>query len=307
LAAVRTVPKYFLDSSLYPPPWLRSSFVRTLYRFRGAVSSRLAAFAVAAVVATTIGLSMVNPRVAWLIVVLMVGFAGASAVQFHERHFSYLQFVPWWAFGMIARTAARGPAGLHALTKLHLKRAGVFSAILVVGVGAALLLTRAYQGRAAGRLFESYDAAPRTPLPIVRRDAPSGRTLLTTQEWLDPLPPDSPRIETRFLAVQFRDDLCGSVDLPLTLRYEAHLPELDFSEHRSVRLASDAPARSTLFFAAFDRPDDTSRFRGVELATGQSRCVSGIFRVDRLERTPLLLTTVLAPHWRNEALYQRLR
>jgi hypothetical protein len=64
---------------------------------------------------------------------------------------------------------------------------------------------------------------------------------------------------------------------------------------------------TALFFAAFDRPDDSSRFRGIEIASEQSRCVSGIFRVDGLERTPLLLTTLLAADWRNGALHQRLR
>jgi hypothetical protein len=236
----------------------------------------------------------------------MVGFAGAAAVQFHERHFSYLQFVPWWAFGLIVQTAVRRPAGLP-LTGLHLKRAAVFSAIVVVAVGGALLLTRAYQQRAAAQLFESYDAAPRIPLSTERRDARPGRTLLAVREWLDPLPPDSPRIETRFLAVQFRDDLCAATDLSLTLRYQATLPELDFSERRAVRLTAAAPQPTMLFFAAFDRPDDSSRFRGIEVATEQSRCVSGIFRVDALQRAPLLLTTLLAANWRDGALYQRLR
>jgi hypothetical protein len=307
LAAIRAVPRYFLDSSLTPPPWIRSDVVRVLYRISGSVSSRLAPIAVAAVVAATIGVSMSNPRGAWLIVVLMVGFAGAAAVQFHERHFSYLQFIPWWAFGLIVQTAARGPAGLRVVTRPHLKRAAVLSVILAVGVGGALLLTRAYQQRAAAQLFESYDAAPRIPLSIERRDLAPGRTLLAAREWLDSLPPDSPRIGTRFLGVQFRDDLCAPADLPLTLRYQAALPELDFSERQAVRLTGAASMPTVLFFAAFDRPDESSRFRGIELATEQSRCVSGIFRVDGLERTPLLLTTLLAANWRDGALYQRLR
>ena len=36
---------------------------------------------------------------------MIVGFAGASAIQFHERHFYYLQFVPWFAFGLLAQSA----------------------------------------------------------------------------------------------------------------------------------------------------------------------------------------------------------
>jgi hypothetical protein len=62
-----------------------------------------------------------------------------------------------------------------------------------------------------------------------------------------------------------------------------------------------------LFFAAFDRPDDSSRFRGIEVDRARARCVSGVSEVSGLERTPLLLTSVLAADWRNHPVYQRLR
>jgi hypothetical protein len=307
LAATRGVPTYFLESSLSAPPWLAPGFIRTIYRLRGSVSSRLAPVAGAGLAAATILISAVNPRAAWLIVVVMVGFAGASAIQFHERHFFYLQLIPWCAFGLIAQVALHGRRRFGEVTRLHVKRAAVFTALVMAGVGGALLLTRLYQQETAARLFESYQTAPRTPLPLVQSDVATSLTRFTNHEWLEPLPPDSPWVVTRFLAVQFRDDLCGLIDLPLTLRYEAVLPELDFSEHRSVRLAGGAPVPTTLFFAIFDRSDGSSRFRGVEVAAGQSRCVGGIARVDRLDRTPLLLTTVLAAAWRDRALYQRQR
>ena len=74
-----------------------------------------------------------------------------------------------------------------------------------------------------------------------------------------------------------------------------------------VRLLHDAAAPTTVFFAAYDRADGSSRFRGIELPADQSRCVAGLFRVDQLGRTPLLLTTTLDADWRQEVLYQRFR
>ena len=307
LAAIGTVPRYFLDHSLYPPPWVRSTVVRGFLRLRASVSSRLAPVAVAALVTATIVISTANPRAAWLIVLVMAGFAGATAIQFHERHFYYLQLAPWLAFGLLAQTAIRTPTWLGRVTALRIRPTIVLCATLLVGGGSLIAISRAYQQRGAARLFESYITAPRTPLPLVQRDAGSGRVLLAAQDFLQPLPPDAPRINTRFLAVQFRDDLCGPGNLAMTIRYQATLPELDFSEPLTVQLRGQPAAPTVVFLAAYDRPDDSSRFRGIEVPAEQSRCVAGLSRVDRLDRTPLLLTTMLAADWRQEPLHQRLR
>jgi hypothetical protein len=313
LAAARAVPRYFLESSLYPPPWIRSSVVRHLYRLRGSVSSRLSTIAVAGVVTATIAVSMVDPRFAWLIVVIMIGFAGASAVQFNERHFFYLQFVPWCAFGFLAQNALRAPTAFRQSGSTPIRPALVFAVTVSLGVVGALTASRLYQQRTAARLFELYEAAPRTPLNVEQQHTESGRVLLANPEWLQPMSPLSPlsrdadRVETRFLAVQFRDDLCGPAELPLTVRYRATLPELDFSERIAVRLPEHAMPATVFFFAAYDRPDNSSRFSGVEIEPGDARCIGGLFQVEGLARTPMLLTTTLTASWRREALYQRLR
>jgi len=306
LAAVRMTPRYFLESSLDRPAWLDSSVFRTLYWLRGAVSSRLAPIAVLSLVMATIVVSMGNPGAAWLIVVLMGAFAGGSAIQFHERHFFYLQLVPWWAFGFLVQTAMRAPAMVRDITTIHVRRAVLFSLVVAASAGAAVTLTRTYQRRSASELFERYATAPRLPIALETHGAGPERTLLSAPDWLEPLPPASPRVATRFLAVQLRDRACTAEALPLTLRYQAALPELDFSEPVTVRLQRESASPTMFFFAAYDRPDETTRFRGIELASGFSDCIDGVFRVDGLERTALLLTTTLSADWRGAALYQQL-
>jgi len=315
LAATRAVPRFFLDYLLFPPTQVRSEFGRLVYRIRARIWSRLAKVAVVAVAATTIIVSMVSPRAAWLIILVMLGFAGASAIQFNERHFYYLEVVPWWAFGLLAQTAMRAPALLRELTMLHVKRAVVVCAIVLAVVGGAIGLSRGYQQKTAARLFGSYETATRTPLPIVLRDAGDGRTLIGTQEWLRPLPPDLPRVVTRFLAVQFRDDLCGPGSLSLTLRYQATRADLDFSEPITIPLGLEPTTPTTFFIptydrllmAAHDRGNESVRFRGVEVVADRVRCVGRLWRVEGLDATPLLLTTMLVPDWRDQPLYQRLR
>jgi hypothetical protein len=307
LAAIRAVPRYFLDSSLGAPPWIESKMLRTMYWIRGGLSARLALVAVPAVAAATIAIATTNLRAAWLVVVIMLGFAGTSAIQFQERHFYYLQFVPWLAFGVLVQAAMSGRTFLRDLTLLHMKRVAIGCAIVTVSAGGAIVLSRWYQQRAAVRLFEQYESAPRTRLALEGRDAGSNRTLYTLDEWMRPLPRDAGRVLTRFLAVEFSDARCGGSTVDLTVRYEADYPDADLSETVIVPVSQDAARPTMKFIAAYDRGDESIRFRGLETPADRASCVAAVFRVDGLERTPLLLNTTLDANWREEPLHQRLR
>ena len=251
-------------------------------------------------------IGVVNPRAAWLVVLVIIGFAGAAAVQFDERHFYYLQFIPWFAFALLARVALDGRALFGRLIARHAARSLVAGVVLCLGVGTAIVLSRAYQQRSAARLFESYESAPRTPLPIVERPAPDNRMLITTPRLQAPMRPAASRVDTVFVAVQLRDDLCGSEALPLTVRYQGRTGDVDLSQTVTVQPAPHGTAPTMVFTPAFDRADESVRLRGVEVPADRVGCVGGLFLVEGLDRTPLLLTTVLAANWRDEALYQRL-
>jgi hypothetical protein len=306
-AAIRTIPKYFLDSSLYPPVQVGSPFLReTVYPFRARVLWRLGQTALFASAAATLVIAAVNPRAAWLVVLVMLGFAGASAIQFNERHFYYLQFLPWFAFGVLVQVAVHSRHPDAFVTRDQVQRAVIFAAIVAVSGGGIIWLSRAYQQHQAALLFARYEAAPRTPLPVTMVPAGAGRTLVAASEWLQPMPPGVRAIETRFIAVRFRDDRCGPAALPVTIRYDGRRHDADLSESITVRLRAGAPRPTTLFVAAYDWADEYIRFRGIEVADDRSACVGGLSRVDGLEPTPLLLTTTLGADWRAERLYQRL-
>ena len=307
LAACRTTARYFLDSSLETPAWLRSRTLATMFWMRGAISSRLAPLAIPALIAATIGAGLAAPRAAWLIVVLLAAFAGGSAIQFNERHFFYLQFLPWWAFGFLLQATLEEPAATRRAAAAHWKHAALFVGVVTIATAAAVFVSREYQQRSAAALFARYEGAPRERLAVEPIAREPDRVRLAAASWNAALPADAPRVATRVVAVQFDDRGCTVDALPLTIRYEATLPELDFSETLSVPLAQAGSAPTMLFFATFDRPDDATRFRGVEVAKAHARCVAAISAVQGLDRTPLLLTTMLPADWRSRPLYQRLR
>ena len=133
----------------------------------------------------------------------------------------------------------------------------------------------------------------------------SGRALISSDEWLAPLPVGLPWIVSRFLAVRFHDDVCGPIDLPVTIRYSGRTPDVDLSEQVAVHLRQSPQRPTTLFIAAVDRADESIRFRGIEVDSDRAQCVGDLSRVEGLDATPLLLTTRLGANWRNESLFQR--
>ena len=62
-----------------------------------------------------------------------------------------------------------------------------------------------------------------------------------------------------------------------------------------------------LFIAAYDRADESIRFRGIEVASDRAQCVGDLSLVEDLDVTPLLLTTRLGANWRDQPLFQRFR
>ena len=304
IAAVRVVPTYFLDSSLSPPRQARSPIVLGIYRLRASIWSRLAALAFPALLIVAVALAVRTPRTAWLIVVVMIGFAGASALQFHERHFYYLQFVPWFAFGLIAQAVSNRRRALPLLTA-HSRTSILFTGLAVATAVAMHIAATAYQQRAATQLFDQYERAPRTALATANRAATAGRVLLGSDDWFEPLPAGARWIEARLIVVEFDDAGCAS-DVSLTVRYSASVADADLSEDLVVPLRPHAAAPTRLFITAFDRADESIRFRGVEVAPEQARCIARLSRVDGLDQTPLLLTTRLSEGWRDQRLAERL-
>jgi hypothetical protein len=300
-AASKTITKYFLDSSLYPPVQVQSSNVLTsLYVLRGRQLWRLGRIAFVAFVVAIVLVSAVNLRAATLTIVVLVGFAGASALQFNERHFFYLQFVPWFVFGLLVQAALDRRYWLDRLTRRNVTRALTFAAVAFTLCGGAILLAGSLQQRIATSLFYRYESAPRSPIQTIRMPAGAGWTLIAAPEWLQPLPAGTPTFATRF-----RDDSCGVARVPVTIRYDGRRRDADLSEQVSANLRPGSPTSTILFVAAYDWANEYVRFRGVEVRDSDAGCVGGVFRVQGLEREPLLLTTTLRAGWLGEPLYQR--
>jgi hypothetical protein len=305
IAAVRAVPHYFLDTSLFPPVEARGRALQASYHLRASVLSRLAPLAFVAVVLAVLATAMVHPRAAWLAVLVMLSFAGTTALQFHERHFFYLQVVPWLAFGLVFEAAVAVVQGYRVERRRFVRVLATATAVFAA-VGLGLVSLRMVQQRAAAELFSRYETATHDKTRAIGRPVGGSRMLVSAPGWLRPLPERRPWIQGGLIAFEFSGERCGGASVPATLRYSGNPPDVDLSEPITVHVGA-ASGSTVLYAAVFDRADESIRFRGLELPSADVRCVGSVSTVEGLDTTPLLLTTQLAPGWRSQSLFERLR
>jgi len=247
---------------------------------------------VAAIAATT----AVDMRIGIFLIFFVLYFCGLPGTQFDPRHFFHLEFVPWWAAGLLtqgavtsfvvapgdggARRAARWPPLARALGVLA--SAAVLLALL-------LLAARAYQQRAARTLLGSYEAAPRTPIAF---DAAAG-----SAEGVRAAPHTDPETAD-FIAVDVDGSRCGG-RTAVAFRYDSAARRA-YSREFTIDSAALAPGLTQIFMPIYDD------FGRVEFAHAPPGCIAGVSRVRNAAQFGLLLEAELRPGWRRAPLYQRL-
>jgi hypothetical protein len=107
-AAIFTLPPYFFDQYQYPPNNLNGPKAVRLYRYRAQIDERLIPLARWAVLLAIFLIALRSVRWAVLALLVPLFFMGGTAIQFQPRHFFYLEFIPWWAFGFLAQVLASG-------------------------------------------------------------------------------------------------------------------------------------------------------------------------------------------------------
>lgn len=89
----------------------------------------------------------------------------------------------------------------------------------------------------------------------------------------------------------------------IRLRYTATSSVFDLSRTIVLKFRKGT---NRVFFPVYSW-DGRRQFTGLEVGEGLRKRLRGLFRVTRLEDTPLLLDVHLAPDWENERLFQTLR
>jgi len=224
---------------------------------------------------------------------LFLGFllaycGGYPAIQFDERHYFHLEFLGWWAFGVVLHHGYLSARAL--LARREQWRPQLYQAarsVAVVGfscalLGSLLIAARWYQARNARDLMRAYTAAPKVSI----------------EEPGQPLSGIAANAWPQLLEVRIDAATC-TVAPAITVHYDAAAENKDLTRTMGVR----SPVRSGItrvYVPVF------SDFSGLSFSGSRDTCVTQVSRLSDLAPFPLVLGATLLPDWQERPLYQRL-
>jgi hypothetical protein len=291
------------------PPAIADGLLGRLYSAWDAVWSRLSGIGLAVAAFAVLTVASVSVRIAVWFLAALLYFAAYPVVQFDARHFFFLEFIPWLALAV----TCEGLVGVLT-TFRNVRAGGTFSShivargrgVLAVGIGTILTLgtpivaLRAYQQQHVTELLDTYIAATTETLSWRRAPIDARRVLL-----LPNASNESTLFQNRveYLVVDVARRNCAQPLAPITFRYETASGYTDLSQRIYVPVPqNDAPFR--LFFPAYYSAGQ--HFVGLEVTDRDEGCVAAVRRIERIDRTPILLNLLLPPDWREMKLYQTL-
>jgi hypothetical protein len=268
-------------------------------------------------------------RAAFLLFILAV-LGGGAAIQFHPRHFFYLEFMSWWAVGaaldwlavavFVILRVLRSP-GWRTPARVKCLAAGVArsSAVVVVSVLAVtggLSAARRYQQHEVTQMFDRALAAAGQPLTVATVPSANGRVRMIVdlpELALDPASIAWRSIATAYLVIDVNPQRCDSGLFSAIFRYETTNATSDNTAAVSVPLVDPQIGSSVkILVPVYGELYGTgatvlhSRFTAMDLSQRNARCVAAVAKVSDVGAFPVLLTAVLSADWRQATHYQTL-
>lgn len=282
------------------------------WRMRAAALQLLSGWWVALTVVALVLVSVGSIPWALSIAAIVIYVLAYPAIQFHERHFFYLEIVPMLAAAFVVTTLADWRALPRTWPAFGppARRIATFTAIVVVGVAAPAAAARAMQTASVRALLDRYANAERRPMAF---DESSNGDRISLHRLDAPALPPPGTTETELLAIGLGGAGCGSIGIDLSVRYKTSHITPDFS--RTVHVPLAFPPSLTRVFVpvlahrsepAPDDPEVSYRFDGIEVPAAQRPCITDLATVADIHSLPVLVGARLAQEWQRQEPYQTL-
>jgi hypothetical protein len=324
-SVIRVLELPYAHTSLQPPTFVTDRRIVRAYHGRERLLRLLGSIWPALIAGVLVGVTLANPRMGGLLFVLAFYFGAYPVLQFHERHCFHLEFMGWWALGLILQQALDlglamrdqdGRTRMRAAVVAHPWRSRIAVTVMLwiaIGslLGGTLSAARRYQQPRVRAMFERYLTLPRDPFhlvsqpaaaDVVRFDGPAKSDAVRASATSD-------AVHSEYLVAEFAADTCDAFKFDVTFRYQANDPFHDFSRTMQIRPPLDAGAvRRVLVPAYFHRaPNGESDspgygLQGIDMPASAASCLSSLARVHDVSGVALLLSLNLPPHWEEATL-----
>jgi hypothetical protein len=247
------------------------------------------------------------PRLGIALVAFVLFLTGYPAIEFEERHWFHLRFIPWWAAALVLQSVlqiVRSRTG-----EWSWRRAGagfLFVGIVLAALAAVLGAARLVQERRVSALVNAYLAAPIEPLRVTRPDSSILRVGWNPADY--GVAPNHRSSDLIVVSIAATGCLPARA-LDLVMRYQARLPTHDMSSTTTVMRGEPGGPPTRVFvpvFALGFDDQDYLRFAGIEVHGASSECITEVARVTDLAHPQLWLQLQVPPGWQAQRLYQPL-
>lgn len=235
----------------------------------------------------------------------MLYLATYPAIEFEERHWFHLRFLPWWSLLVVAGAVVKRTG----IPRQDFARGALAVSGLIGAMAIVLGTARAVQARTAGDLLSAYEAATVEDVrfgPAVHGFVPVSLGHYDTGE--DASRPAARRAD--LLVLSLDPAQCqGARPVSIRIGYEADAPSHDLSSSVELTPLSADGTPTRLFVPVFaDGIDGAThlRFSGFEVVGAPSSCISRVQKVVGNARSLLRLEVQLPADWRTRPLYQRI-
>ena len=285
------------------PPFPSLALVSDAYLLMNRVTQDLAPVGLVLTLAAIGFAWMRGARLGITLTIFVLFLTGYPAIEFEERHWFHLRFIPWAGLLVAGHLVQRGQV---AWNRPAIVRGLVGTLGLVVAMGAALAAFRGVQTERASELVERYLSA-RTETVAIQHDGATVRVQWTPIDYAG----KPAHRASALLAVTLDAARCtGNGPLTLRVHYEADAPSHDISTNMTVSRPLAGAAATRLFVPVFWQgfaDHDYLRFSRFELTGAPATCVADVSRVVEGANLPLWVEMQVPADWSTQRLYQGIR
>ena len=294
------------------PAILSGTPVERVWQWRGRVLNATSGWWALATVAAIVVVACRSTRSAIGLAVLVVYTLAYPAVQFHERHYFYLDAIPVFAAAFVLHRAWHWREAIAVAPAIAARRVAVTAVTVAMLFWVPLVSARTVQSARVSHLLEQYEQSRTTGVAAEHRDDAHTAFSLASADDLTSLPQEG-RTATDLYKLVLGGSSCRQLALSLTLRYQTSHANPNFTRTETVRLAQP-PATTVAFVPGYSyrspaREDGQAvwyRPLAFEVTDAEASCVVGVSRVDDVRSLPLIVASVLPGEWRQAPPYQTL-
>jgi len=237
-------------------------------------------------------------RLAVAFAVFTLFLAGYPAIEFEERHWFHLRFLPWLSLLVIAGS------GFVSWSSQQWRQAMFAAAMLLVVLAAPLIVLRWVQSQSVRELIAAYQSAASQPLAVQHQPD------FVKVTWPIDATVAADGFSADLLAVTFDAAACdGVAPIAITARYESESSSHDFSTSMHIERPI-GERQQRLFVPVFrvaERDRVLGRFSGFSVSGAPSTCIASVDRIVDRQSPPVWLQVQVPADLASAGLYHSIR